>query len=102
MDARILLLPWTSRWCDASSRGKTSAVLSGPGTFRWDGPRALESLGGAVMPMYEYYCDKCRGEVQITLSISAHDKAKVACPQCGSKALSPLVSTFFSQTSRKS
>ncbi len=54
------------------------------------------------MPMYEYYCDKCRGEVQITLSISAHDKAKVACPQCGSKALSPLVSTFFSQTSRKS
>ena len=54
------------------------------------------------MPVYEYYCDKCRGDVRITLSISAHDKAEVACPQCGSTALRPLVSTFFSQTSRKS
>jgi putative FmdB family regulatory protein len=54
------------------------------------------------MPVYEYYCDKCRGEVRITISISKHDKAKVACPQCGSRALRPLMSTFFSQTSRKS
>ncbi len=54
------------------------------------------------MPVYEYYCDKCRGEVRVTLSISEHDKAKAACPQCGSRALRPLVSTFFSQTSRKS
>ena len=54
------------------------------------------------MPVYEYYCDKCRGEVQITLTISEHDKAKVACPQCGSTALRPVVSTFFSRTSRKS
>lgn len=54
------------------------------------------------MPVYEYYCEKCRGEVTVTLSISEHDKAKVACPQCGGMALRPLVSTFFSQTSRKS
>jgi putative FmdB family regulatory protein len=54
------------------------------------------------MPVYEYYCDKCRRDVSITLSISAHDQAKVACPQCGNTALRPLVSTFFSQTSRKS
>jgi putative FmdB family regulatory protein len=54
------------------------------------------------MPAYEYYCDKCRDDVTVTLSISEHDKAKVACPQCGSPALRPLVSTFFSQTSRKS
>jgi putative FmdB family regulatory protein len=54
------------------------------------------------MPVYEYHCDKCRGEVQVTLSISAHDKAKVKCPKCGSGALHPLVSTFFTQTSRKS
>ena len=27
----------------------------------------------------EYSCDKCRGEVRITLSTSEHDKAKVAC-----------------------
>jgi putative FmdB family regulatory protein len=54
------------------------------------------------MPVYEYYCDNCRRDVSITLSISEHDKAKTACPQCGNTALRPLVSTFFSQTSRKS
>jgi putative FmdB family regulatory protein len=54
------------------------------------------------MPVYEYHCDKCKRDVRVTLSISAHDQAKVGCPRCGSKALRPLVSTFFSQTSRKS
>ena len=54
------------------------------------------------MPVYEYHCDKCRAEVRITLSIGAHDKAKVVCPKCGSATLRPLVSTFFTQTSRKS
>lgn len=54
------------------------------------------------MPVYEYHCDKCRGDVTITVSISEHDKAKATCPKCGSTALRPLVSTFFSQTSRKS
>ena len=54
------------------------------------------------MPVYEYYCDNCRGDVSITLSISEHDKAKAPCPQCGNTALRPLVSAFFPQTSRKS
>ena len=54
------------------------------------------------MPVYEYYCDKCQCEVQFTLSISAHNKGQLKCPKCGGKALRPLVSTFFSQTSRKS
>jgi len=54
------------------------------------------------MPVYEYCCDNCRRDVSITLSISEHDKAKATCPQCGNTALRPLVSTFFSQTSRKS
>ena len=50
------------------------------------------------MPVYEYYCDKCQREVTLTL----HDKGQIKCPKCGGKALRPLVSTFFSQTSRKS
>ena len=54
------------------------------------------------MPVYEYYCDTCQRDVRVTLSISAHTKAKVACPRCGHKALRPLLSTFFSQTARKS
>ena len=60
------------------------------------------ATGGPAMPVYEYHCDKCKRGVRVTLSISEHNKAKVACPQCGSRALRPLVSTFFSQTSRKS
>jgi len=60
------------------------------------------ATGGPAMPVYEYNCDKCKRDVRVTLSISEHNKAKVACPRCGNKALRPLVSTFFSQTSRKS
>jgi putative FmdB family regulatory protein len=44
------------------------------------------------MPVYENYCDNCRRDVSITLSISEHDKAMAACPQCSNKALRPLVS----------
>jgi putative FmdB family regulatory protein len=54
------------------------------------------------MAVYEYYCGNCRRDVNITLSISEHEKAKAACPQCGNTTLRPLVSAFFSQTSRKS
>ena len=82
--------------------GRRLQYSLGPRTFRWDGRRVLEPQGGAVMPVYEYSCDKCKRDVQVTLSISEHNKAKVACPRCGNKALRPLVSTFFSQTSRKS
>jgi len=31
------------------------------------------------MPVYEYYCDNCRRDVSIPLSISEHDKAKATC-----------------------
>ncbi len=54
------------------------------------------------MPLYEYFCGKCRQQVTVTLSIREHDRAVPACPRCGDKGLEPLVSTFFSQTSRKS
>jgi putative FmdB family regulatory protein len=54
------------------------------------------------MPVYEYHCDNCRREITVTLPIREHDKSVPACPQCGGRDLQPLVSTFFSQTSRKS
>ena len=54
------------------------------------------------MPVYEYYCDKCDREVMLTLTISQHEKGKIECPQCGGKALRPLLSAFMSQTSKKS
>jgi len=61
-----------------------------------------ESKGGSGMPVYEYYCDSCRRTVAVTLSISQHGRMVPACPQCGGKGLQAVVSTFFSQTSRKS
>ena len=54
------------------------------------------------MRMYEYYCDRCDREVTLTLSIGEHEKGRIQCPRCGGKSLRPLLSTFVSQTSRKS
>ena len=54
------------------------------------------------MPVYEYYCDNCRRAVAVALSIGEHDKGVPPCPQCNGEDLRPLVSTFFSQTPRKS
>ena len=53
------------------------------------------------MPLYEYYCEACRKEVAVTQTISEHANG-AACPECGSRAMRPLVGTFFSKTSRKS
>ena len=54
------------------------------------------------MPLYEFYCDKCKREVSLTMTISEHDKGNAACPQCGSREMRPLVGTFYSKTSKKS
>lgn len=54
------------------------------------------------MPRYEYHCAKCQRQVTLTLTIREHETSKVKCPKCGSNALRPLLSTFVSQTSRKS
>ena len=54
------------------------------------------------MPVYEYHCSKCRRAVTVTMSIGRHEKGKVRCPKCRSQALRPLLSTFMSQTAKKS
>ncbi len=53
------------------------------------------------MPLYEFYCDKCKREISMTLTISEREKG-AACPKCGSRDLRPLLGTFFTQTSKKS
>jgi putative FmdB family regulatory protein len=35
------------------------------------------------MPVCEYYCETCKREVTRRLSISEHEKGRVACPKCG-------------------
>ena len=53
------------------------------------------------MPNYEFYCDKCRKEVAITLTMGERERGDYKCPSCGGKDLQPLMATFFSKTSRK-
>ncbi len=54
------------------------------------------------MPLYEFYCEKCKKEVSMTLTIGERERGEYKCPGCGSKKLQPLMGTFFSKTSRKS
>jgi putative FmdB family regulatory protein len=35
------------------------------------------------MPVYEYFCRKCRSHFSAYLSIKEHDARPIACPQCG-------------------
>jgi putative FmdB family regulatory protein len=58
--------------------------------------------GDVVMPLYEYYCETCKREVTVPMSVSEHDKGSVTCPQCHGRDIRPLLGTFFSKTSRKS
>ncbi len=54
------------------------------------------------MPVYEYRCEKCKRKVTLRMSISEHDRRRAACPRCRGKKLQPLISSFVSQTARKS
>ncbi|HEV8438199.1 MAG TPA: FmdB family zinc ribbon protein [Methylomirabilota bacterium] len=53
------------------------------------------------MPHYDFYCEKCKKEVSMTLSIGERERGDFKCPCCGKKELQPLMGTFFSKTSRK-
>jgi putative FmdB family regulatory protein len=54
------------------------------------------------MPSYDFYCETCQKEVTLVLTIAERDRGGYACPTCGGKRLQPLMSAFFSKTSRKS
>ena len=52
------------------------------------------------MPSYEYRCEACNRTIALRMSITQHEKRQ-ACPKCGSKKLTQLMSSFLTQTSRK-
>ena len=54
------------------------------------------------MPLYEYFCERCKREITITMTLSEHEKGGAACPHCASTTLRPQLGTVFTQTSRKS
>ena len=39
--------------------------------------------------------------ITLRLSITQHEKARQACPKCGSMKLTQLMSSFLTQTARK-
>ncbi len=53
------------------------------------------------MPLYEYRCPRCQKEVALTLTLKERESGGAKCPDCRT-ALEPLMTTFYSKTSRKS
>ena len=53
------------------------------------------------MPIYEYLCESCKKDFEITLSITERAKASVKCPGCGSSKVIPQMTVFSAKTSRK-
>ena len=56
----------------------------------------------APMPLYEYRCTKCGEAFTEQITIAEHGARRPSCPACGSRAVEPVLSTFFAKTIRKS
>ena len=54
------------------------------------------------MPNYEFFCNACHKAFSKILTITEHDKEKIACPHCGSKNVEQRWSAFSAVTPNKS
>jgi len=54
------------------------------------------------MPNYEFFCHVCKKMFSQILTIAAHEKAKIACPHCGSHKIEQRWAAFSVITSKKS
>lgn len=54
------------------------------------------------MPRYEFMCGKCGKSFELILTATERAAGNVACPECGSPAVTPQMTTFSARTSRKS
>jgi len=54
------------------------------------------------MPTYEYRCETCKHTFSLVQTLLEHDQGKVICPKCKKKDVKQLVSSFLTQTSKKS
>ena len=54
------------------------------------------------MPQYDYHCEDCKKNFSLYLTLVRKEKAKNACPKCGSRKVRQKFSAFFAKTSRKS
>jgi len=54
------------------------------------------------MPFYEFFCEKCKKQFSLKLSLTDYEKKKYTCPKCKSRKVKQQISTFQTKTSRKS
>jgi putative FmdB family regulatory protein len=54
------------------------------------------------MSQYVFHCQDCNKEFTKTLHIADLEKGGVACPHCGGKRVTQVVTAFSAVTSRKS
>jgi putative FmdB family regulatory protein len=55
-----------------------------------------------AMPTYSYRCEECQKTFSRQMTIADHDKAKVKCPECGSRKVRQHYEAFSVKTSKKS
>jgi putative FmdB family regulatory protein len=54
------------------------------------------------MPIYEYICKSCKNAFTLTLTMTEHDRKRVACPKCKNKKVEQQFGSFAAVTSKKS
>lgn len=54
------------------------------------------------MPTYDFYCEKCKKDFSVVISISEYEKKKFRCPKCKGKKLKQQITSFQTVTSKKS
>lgn len=54
------------------------------------------------MPIYEYRCRDCHHIFDRTEPLSEHGRNRPTCPNCDSRNVEQVMTTFFAKTSHKS
>ncbi len=54
------------------------------------------------MQTYEYRCQDCGKEFSVVMTMTEHDRGRVACPFCKGKEVVQQFSLFYAKTSKKS
>lgn len=54
------------------------------------------------MPVYEYRCTECEEEFTVRMTIGEHERKRPKCPECGSRKIRQIYSSFFAKTGKKS
>lgn len=54
------------------------------------------------MPRYEFLCQTCKKPFELTMTIAQREKAKATCPKCKGAKVTPQLTGFMAQTSKKS